>query len=107
MTFAPSPEMANRFILAQSFDSGAEGSGDAGSIVGALEELSQQAIVISVAAIILAFILSAVWVGFTMFKGGSIGQAFTGVAVICVVALLLGIGPHLIGWVVGMGNSLT
>lgn len=107
MTFAPTPEMTNRLILAQSFDTGTEGSGDADSIIGAVENFTQNWVAIGGAFIGLAFVIAVVWIGITMLKGGAIGQAFTGVAAIFIVAILLGLGTRLIGWLIGLGGGLA
>ena len=107
MTFAPTPAMTDRLILAQSFDTGTEGSGDADSILGAIENFTQNWVAIGGAVIGLAFVIAVVKIGFTMRRGGSIGEAFSGVAIIFIVAILLGVGTRAIGWLIGMGGGLA
>lgn len=107
MTFAPTPAMTDRLILAQSFDTGTEGSGDADSIIGAVENFTQDTVAIGGTFIALAFIIAVVKIGFTMRSGGSIGDAFSSVAIIFIVAILLGLGTRVIGWLIGMGGGLA
>lgn len=106
MSFTSTVVEKSQFILAQDFNSGAEGSGDSSSIVGAIQGFTNDAVAIGGAAIGLAFIISVIWVGVSMAKGGSLQSAFTGVAIIFVVAILLGLGTRAIGWFIGMGSSV-
>lgn len=105
MSFAGTVVKSTQTILAQNFDTGGQGTGDASSISGTIENFTSDAVLIGGAALGLAFILSVIWVGISMAKGGSLQGAFTGVAIIFVVAILLGLGTRAIGWFIGLGAS--
>ena len=107
MSFISTVQEQTTHILAQNFDTGGEGSGGVDDIINAGNTLASGISQIGAVVFILAFLIAAVRVAITMKNGGSFGDAFSGLAVLLVVAVVFGAGATLVGWAMGWGGSLT
>lgn len=94
-------------VLAQNFNTGGTGSGGVDDVVGALDNLTSVLITVGSAIAVVAFIIAILRVFVTMRSGGGFGQAFSGIGMVLLFALLLGVGTAAVGWFIGIGSSLA
>lgn len=107
MSFTTTANEKVNLILAQNFDTGGKGSGGVDDIVNAGNTLASDIATLGAVVFIVAFLISVVRVAITMKNGGSFGDAFSGLAMILVLAIVFGAGSALVGWAMGFGGSLT
>lgn len=94
-------------VLAQNFNTGGTGQGGVDDVVGALDNLTSVLITVGSAIAVVAFIIAILRVFMTMRSGGGFGQAFSGIGMVLLFALLLGVGTAAVGWFIGIGSSLA
>lgn len=94
-------------VLAQNFNTGGTGAGGVDDVVGALDNLTSVLITIGGSIAVVAFLVAILRVFLTLRSGGGFGQAFSGIGMVLVFAMLLGVGTAAVGWVIGIGSSLV